>query len=799
MRRFLSTGLAGLLLACTAEEVIPPAPAGEEVFFATIEGASSRVYADAELRVLWNADDRVSIFNRSTFNREYRFTGADGDNAGSFAPVQEGNAGAGNPLEHIYSVYPYRESTLAGDGILSLTLPQEQSYRRDSFGRTANTMVSCSDDNELMFKNLCGYLCVRLHGEVSVASLSLRGNRDEPLAGKAFVHAAVGEAPALTFDASAAREITLAFDSPVALGTTADAATAFWLVVPPTLFEAGFTLTVTDDQGGVFEKTTSKRLEIKRNTLSRMEALLVETSGGEPVPEAGMTVYGKVLCEGVGVPDVVVSDGCEVVRTDADGVYQMASQKRHGYVFISVPSGYEVPSEGILPQIHHQLSLPAGEAERVDFTLTEVAGQQHHTMLIFGDIHLANRTGDRSQFASFVRDVNAWTAAHTGERIYAMTLGDMTWDLYWLDNRYSFPQYLADANGLQNLQVFHTIGNHDHSMYFTGDFDTVVEYKRTMAPTYYSFNIGDVHYIVLDDIECTNSVLNPDRTDGAYNRTYTDNVVQEQLNWLRKDLAFVPASTPLCLTTHAPLYTASGGASLNNVTTLVDILKHYDNVQFFTGHTHVMYNVDNSGTTHVFEHNAGAVCATWWWSAHEVPGIHVAQDGAPGGYSIVDVNGKTFQWQFKGTGRALSHQFRTYDRNTIVMTPEAYVPSANASGVSKFTSLTAEWSAASSSNYVYINVWNYDPSWKVEVTENGRALSVTRVNSYDPLHLVAYTAQRLNKNKTLTFPTKKTNHMFRVAASSATSTLQIRVTDRFGRVYTETMTRPKAFSTDIYK
>ncbi|MBQ2103119.1 MAG: hypothetical protein II479_06095 [Bacteroidales bacterium] len=75
-----------------------------------------------------------------------------------------------------------------------------------------------------------------------------------------------------------------------------------------------------------------------------MEALLVETSGGEPVPEARMTLYGKVLCEGVGVPDVVVSDGCEVVRTDADGVYQMASQKRHGYVFISVPSGYEVPS-----------------------------------------------------------------------------------------------------------------------------------------------------------------------------------------------------------------------------------------------------------------------------------------------------------------------------------------------------------------------------------------------------------------------------------------------------------------------
>ena len=39
--------------------------------------------------------------------------------------------------------------------------------------------------------------------------------------------------------------------------------------------------------------------------------------------------------------------------------------------------------------------------------------------------------------------------------------------------------------------------------------------------------------------------------------------------------------------------------------------------------------------------------------------------------------------------------------------------------------------------------------------------------------------------------------MFEVTASSATSTLDIRVTDRFGRVYTEQMIRPKALSTDM--
>ena len=325
----------------------------------------------------------------------------------------------------------------------------------------------------------------------------------------------------------------------------------------------------------------------------------------------------------------------------------------------------------------------------------------------------------------------------------------MTWDLYWKDNKYSYKEYIADANGIKNLQIFHTIGNHDHSMYYTGDFDTVTEYKQVMAPTYYSFNVGNIHYIVLDNIECTNATVNTDRSDGAYNRTYKDNVVQEQLDWLKKDLAFVSTSTPLCLTMHAPLFTYLGASSLDDANALVNILKSYDQVQFFTGHTHKMYNIDNSGTTHVFEHNAGAVCATWWWSANQTPGIHIAQDGAPGGYSIVDVTGNTFKWKFKGTGRDINHQFRSYDRNQIALTAETWTPSASSANITSWNSYAKDWSATSTANYVYINVWNYDPSWKVEVTENGRALSVTRVTIKDPLHLIAYTAKRLNANKCL--------------------------------------------------
>ena len=544
-----------------------------------------------------------------------------------------------------------------------------------------------------------------------------------------------------------------------------------------------------------------------------MVSIIIPGDGVEPA--AGSTVYGKVACDGAGVAGVVVSDGYEVAKTDENGVYQLRTSKKsskfHGYVFVSVPSGYEVSSDGIRPLFYKQLD-PAKEIERVDFSLRKVSGQDQHTMLVFGDIHLANRNEDRKQFATFVSDVNGYITSHAGSKIYGLTLGDMTWDLYWKDNKYGFKEYLADANAIKGIQVFHTIGNHDHSMYFPGDFDTVTEYKKEIAPTYYSFNIGQVHYVVLDDIQCTNSTPASGRSDDAYTRTYNCTLVSDQIEWLKKDLAQVPQSTPLVVTMHAPLYTAAGNGAFTSTaysaqSQFENAVKAFSQVQLFTGHTHKVYNVDKRATNHIFEHNAGAVCATWWWSGHLTPGVNIGTDGAPGGYTIVDITGTSFKWVFKGTGWPASHQFRSYDRNVMAITPEKYVPKGNAehkAALAQYT--TPYWSSSSTENYVYLNVWNYDPEWKIEVTENGAPLTVSPLtDGRDPLHIIAYTAKRLDSNAGLNssgginFDTGTNRHMFRVKASSATSTLEIKVTDRFGQVYTESMKRPKAFSTDTYK
>ena len=543
-------------------------------------------------------------------------------------------------------------------------------------------------------------------------------------------------------------------------------------------------------------------VNIRRGTTSKkmgqMQVVVKAKEEEGLKPAAGSTVYGKVICDGEGVPDAVVSDGVQVVKTDKDGVYQLASAKYHKYVFVSVPSGYEPLRSGILPVIHSQLEQPSNVPERVDFQLKKVSGQENHTMLMLGDIHLANRTNDRNQFKAFVNDINAYTQTLSGP-MYGLTLGDMTWDLYWEVKNYGYREYLADAQTITGLTIYQTIGNHDHSMYQIGDYNTVEEYKKVVAPTYYSFNVGKVHYVVLDDVECTNKEATTDeKGNPCYDRTYKDHLVDQQIDWLQKDLAFVPTSTPLVVSMHIPMYKPSGSDRIDGASKLTALLSKYPKVHVYTAHTHTIYNVDKTSTNHIFEHNAGSICGTWWWSAQETPGVHIGQDGSPGGYTVLKVNGTDFQWQYKATGSSVSEQFRTYDRNNILITADKYIPSAT-NETYKADFKPGLWATPDATNEVYVNVWNWDPSWKLEVTENGSVLSSSQVTVPDPLHLIAYTAKRINKNSKATFATTTNAHTFKVKASSASSTLEIKVTDRFGNVYTESMKRPKAFDTETYK
>ena len=274
--------MAFLVAACQADidrKVVDVHAGGDGLFYATIEepGLDAKVYADQDLRVLWNKNDRISVFSKNDYNGEYVFQGEDGDNSGTFGPVQEGT---GNPLENIYAVYPFASGTsMNAEGVIALTLPAIQHYSLNSFGRGDNTMVSVTDNHFLHFKNACGYLSFKFYGEnVWVRSVTLRGNDNEKLAGAATVTMTPGSNPDVKMADDALEEITLSCETPVALSSNPEAYVEFWFVLPPTAFTGGFTVTVTDAVGGTFIKATQSEIHIERNHMSRMAAVQVVPS-----------------------------------------------------------------------------------------------------------------------------------------------------------------------------------------------------------------------------------------------------------------------------------------------------------------------------------------------------------------------------------------------------------------------------------------------------------------------------------------------------------------------------------------
>ncbi len=515
--------------------------------------------------------------------------------------------------------------------------------------------------------------------------------------------------------------------------------------------------------------------------------------------EPGTNVYGEITCGGEPVADVLVSDGFEFVKTDANGVYQLNSAKERRYVFMVVPSGYDPVQKGVFPGHFKVISGDTKTPESANFELVKV-NQTNHTVLYMGDMHIANRNNDKAQFAQFAADVAKYRASHPGDKIYGITLGDMTWDIYWYDNKFAPADYVKYINEqMIDLPMYHTIGNHDNDYLTTDNWNAKNPFSTTVAPNYYSFNIGEVHYIALDDIDCSTY-------DGTSSRNYTEQLLATELDWLRKDLSYVDKSTPVVLTMHAPVFRPITATQfdygLKNARELCDILAGYT-VKIVTGHTHKNYNVRPShdviaGRT-IEERNVIATCGDWWWSGKLTPGCLMAPDGVPAGYTICDVKGKDFAWLYKGTNRDTDKQFHSYDLNNVKFDMST-ADKQDAKGKTSFQRYVNAY-PGTQNNEVLLNVFNYNPSWTITVTTaDGQSLTPVQQYAYDPFHILAMSCKRFAATtSTPNFITSSYPHFFRVKCPDADTDLTITVKDEFGHTWTEEMKRPKAFDEATYK
>lgn len=492
-------------------------------------------------------------------------------------------------------------------------------------------------------------------------------------------------------------------------------------------------------------------------------------------------VSGTVTCNGTGVASVAVSDGSKVVLTAKDGSYTIKTPLELGYVFISVPSGYEVPADGVIPRFFKRLD-PSQKKAVADFELRKV-DQSRCNIIFYNDIHL---TGDPVYFDlkqvknGFFADVNEHYKTISDVPVYAITLGDMTTDSRWYKRKFGLPEYLAQIEANFPVPVYHTMGNHDNNIKGGSDMEACRTFREVVGPYYYSLNIGGWHFVALDDIVYDMPLNEQGRVEKVTG--YKTYVEARQLNWLKNDLKHVSETTPVVILTHAPLYRIdgvddgiykirdgfTGGHSAEEV---LYFLRKYRTVHLLSGHTHMNYYIAHDNG--MLEHNCVSVAGSSWYT-ESCCGFNMSADGTPGGYAVYTIDNGKLSWYYKAAGMDVEDcQFRAYDINAV---PAKYVD-----GLPE--------------NSILVNVFNYDPEWKVSIRENGRELDVHQVWVRDPLYAMGVEGQTFSKKGA--FKPHKNSHMFTAKAGSATSAVEITVTDRFGRVFSKTLERPGSFSLEM--
>ncbi|MGV3502097.1 MAG: calcineurin-like phosphoesterase C-terminal domain-containing protein [Adhaeribacter sp.] len=442
---------------------------------------------------------------------------------------------------------------------------------------------------------------------------------------------------------------------------------------------------------------------------------------GQPAFAAAATaekkIKGTVTGQGKKLAGVAVSDGFSVVQTDKKGRYELALHEQARFVFISVPAGYHFPQQQSLTR-HF---LPLDNRQAYDFALTPLeTDDTNHTFLIWADPQIKNATDVKMLMQQSVPDVQQLVKnLAPGTLVHGIGVGDLVWD-----NHDLFPKY-NEAVAAMGIPFFQALGNHDMDYRQGGDETSDRTFQKHYGPSYYSFNRGKVHYIVLDDVRYLGS-----------ERTYDGHVSQQQLDWLRQDLRFVPKDHLVILSAHIPV------AHVKNKAEVYALLEGYQ-AHIMTGHTHYNKNIIDQG---IFEHNHGTVCGAWWTGP-------ICSDGAPSGYGVYEVKGNQLSWYYKSTGLAASHQL-----------------SLHVETLTKQKRLIA-------------NVWNWDPAWKVEWWADGQYKgALSNSTGLDPLAVKLYKGDKLPERRTFAEP-GRTDHLFVTHFPPEVKKIRLVATDRFGRQY----------------
>jgi Icc protein len=200
--------------------------------------------------------------------------------------------------------------------------------------------------------------------------------------------------------------------------------------------------------------------------------------------------------------------------------------------------------------------------------------------------------------------------------------------------------YIQTARGFQ-MPVHNTMGNHEVFGYYkeSGVDSTHPLYgdkmfENKLGKRYYVFEFKGWRFYILDSID--------EWEEGGY-YGYVD---QEQLAWLKEDLAGVDPETPIVISVHIPLITVftqlyegstlpnGRGMVVTNSKEVLDLFREHNLKLVLQGHLHTCEDIYVEGIHFI---TGGAVSGRWWQGANR---------GFEEGFLMVYVSGDQFKTEY---------------------------------------------------------------------------------------------------------------------------------------------------------
>ncbi|WP_455587819.1 calcineurin-like phosphoesterase C-terminal domain-containing protein [Bacteroides sp.] len=441
------------------------------------------------------------------------------------------------------------------------------------------------------------------------------------------------------------------------------------------------------------------------------------------------TVTGVVKSAEKPLAEVLVTDGFSFTVTDGQGRYSIDLAEKAEFVYLLTPKGYVADYSSGTPQFYQRLDA---SKQVYNFNLQKMKGNpDHFVMIAMADTQLDTDSDVKRINTETLPDLKATAEKYPDAQVAGIILGDITWDVY------KYNASIKDFAKQAGFPIYPVIGNHDFDKYVTPDEGTDFAhiYKKEYGPLYYALQLGNVYYIILNDIEYYGN-----------KRYKTTLEMQDQMKWLELLLNCVlQQNKKVYIAMHAPLKPVPERPLIPGGEQLKKMLVNKFHASILTGHFH-----QNSITAiggGIIEHNLGAACGNLWI-------CDVCRDGTPNGYKVFEGKGSNVSWYYKSTGKDRNYQMKVYPKGRVMERPDAIVA----------------------------KVWDWDEAWRVRWYEDGKFMGdMSQFYSYDPDYLEYLNGRRAVDD----YAPARTNHYFSLTPSASAKEVRIEAEDQFGNVYSE--------------